>query len=57
MAGAHPARTRDDDGAELIDEASEWGVLGVTRLHDTLATRAPPSKRSAGTRQWSSPTR
>ena len=32
----------------LIDGATEWGVLGVTRLHYTLATGRITSKRGAG---------
>lgn len=32
----------------LIDEATEWGVLGVTRLHYTLATGRVTSKHGAG---------
>ncbi len=37
------------DLPDLIDEATEWGVLGVTRLHATLATGGIVSKRGAGT--------
>lgn len=34
--------------AAQIEEATEWGVLGVTRLHATLATGEIVSKRGAG---------
>ncbi len=37
-----------DDLPALIDEATEWGVLGVTRLHSTLATGEIVSKHGAG---------
>lgn len=36
------------DLPDLIDEGTEWGVLGVTRLHYTLATGSVTSKRGAG---------
>lgn len=37
-----------DDLPSLIDEATEWGVLGVTRLHYTLASGQVTSKHGAG---------
>lgn len=36
------------DLSDMIEEATEWGVLGVTRLHATLATGEIVSKRGAG---------
>jgi hypothetical protein len=47
LASLDRLATRDDIAA-LIDEATEWGVLGVTRLHYTLATGVVTSKRGAG---------
>jgi hypothetical protein len=40
--------TKRHDIAALIEEATEWGVLGVTRLHATLATGTILSKLGAG---------